>query len=221
MPSSVTSPAPARPDGPASAAGHARPPVRPWVFAAGAAALIALLAVPGALTVRRGGGGPFDLDGELTIPAFASAGLLLCAAAAAALAQRRDPGSGRRPWAALAILFAVMAVDEATGLHEGLEDLSAVDWQTLYVPIVLLAGVTWLLGLARLRGRERAAFVLGAGAWGAAQVLEALEWTGPREAERAVDGYGIMMGAEELLEMTGSALFTLGLLLAVERWSRR
>ena len=221
MPLPVTSPAPARPDGPASAAGQARPPVRPWVFAAGAAALIALLAVPGALTVRRGGGGAFDLDGELTIPALASALLLLCAAGAAALAHRRDPRPSRRPWAALAVLFAVMAVDEAAGLHEGLEDLSAVDWQTIYVPVVLLAGIAWLLGLARMQRRERAAFVLGAGAWCAAQVLEALEWTGPREAERAVDGYGIMMGAEELLEMTGSALFTLALLLAVERWSRR
>lgn len=197
-----------------------RVPVSARAFLLGAAVLIGVLAVPGALTVHRGGGGAFDLDGELTIPAFASAALLLCAAAAAALAFRRDPHARWRPWAGLALLFAVMGVDEATGMHEALERASAVDWQTLYIPIVALAGALWLLALVRMRGLERAAWVLAAGAWLAAQVLEALEWTGPRESERAVDGYGIMMGFEELLEMTGSALFAVGLLLAVERFVR-
>ena len=39
------------------------------------------------------------------------------------------------------------------------------------------------------------------------------------ETERAVEGYGIMMGFEELLEMTGSALFAYALLAAVWQWS--
>ncbi len=195
---------------------------RPRDFLIGAAALIAVLAIPGALTVRRGGGGAFDLDGELTIPAFASAGLLLCAAAAAVLAARDDPRRRWRPWPGLALLFAVMGVDEATGMHEALEDASTIDWQTLYAPVVLLAGLAWLLALERLPGIvERVSWIAGAGAWLAAQVLEALEWTGPREAERAVEGYGIMMGSEELLEMTGSALFAFALFAAVSRWNRR
>jgi hypothetical protein len=196
--------------------------ISPWAFLLGATVLIGALAIPGALTVRRGGGGAFDLDGELTVPALASAGLLLCAAYAAALAMRWDPVHSRRPWAALALLFAVMGVDEATGMHEALEDASAIDWQTLYVPVVLIAGLAWLVALLRLRGRfERAAWLAAAGAWFAAQVLEALEWTGPRETERAVDGYGIMMGFEELLEMAGSALFAVALLAAVRRWTAR
>jgi hypothetical protein len=225
----VPSPHPARsprsPEPPIEAA--ARPtaapaPVAPHTFLLGATALIAVLAVPGALTVRRGGGGPFDLDGELTVPALASAGLLLCAAWAAWLAARRDPRPRWRPWPALAALFAVMGIDEATGMHEALEDASAVDWQTLYAPIMLFAGAAWLLGLTRLPDRAgRAAWLVAAGAWLAAQVLEALEWTGPREAERAVEGYGIMMGFEELLEMTGSALFAFAILTAVWRWSGR
>ena len=107
-------------------------------------------------------------------------------------------------------------------MHEALEDASTIDWQTLYAPVVLLAGLAWLLALLRLHGPlARAAWVAAAGAWLAAQVLEALEWTGPREAERAVDGYGIMMGFEELLEMTGSALFAFALLATVHRWPRR
>jgi hypothetical protein len=111
-----------------------------------------------------------------------------------------------------------MAIDEATGMHEALERVSVVDWQTLYLPIMAVAGVLWSLALLQMVMLERLAFVAGALAWGVAQVLEALEWTGPRDAERAVDGYGILMGFEELLEMTGSALFALAALLAVRRW---
>jgi hypothetical protein len=191
----------------------------PLWFTLAAAALIAALAVPGALTVRRGGGGAFDLDGELTVPALASAALLLCASGAAIAAFASDPVRRRRPWAGLAGLFLLMAIDEATGMHEALEDLTAVDWQTLYVPAVAFAAVVWTLGLVRLIALERVSFVGGAFAWGVAQVLEAIEWTGPRTAERAVDGYGILMGAEELLEMTGSVLFCAALLHAVARWS--
>jgi hypothetical protein len=211
-------------DDPGVAAAPRRPArrsvdVSPLWFAVGASALIAALAVPGALTVRRGGGGPFDLDAELTLPALASAALLLCAAGAAAAACASDPARRRLPWAGLAALFFAMAIDEAAGVHEALEDSAAIDWQTLYVPAVAVAAWLWALGLIRMAARERLPFAAAALAWGAAQVLEAIEWTGPRAAERAVDGYGILMGVEELLEMTGSALFALALLLAVGRWS--
>lgn len=225
MPQLTTRPEP-RLDPPAGVA-RARPPrrwarlvarVSPLAFSVLAAVLIAGLAVPGALTVRRGGGGPFDLDGELTVPSFASAALLLCAAAASAGAYASRPPVRRWHWAGLAGLFLVMAIDEATGMHEALERQSVVDWQTLYLPIMAFAGMLWFLALRQMVTLERLAFAAGALAWGAAQVLEALEWTGPRETERAVDGYGILMGFEELLEMTGSALFALAALLAIRRW---
>jgi len=194
--------------------------VRPTAFAGAAAALVAVLGAAGAVTVHRGGGGPFDLDAELTLPALASAALLLCAAAAAGAAGFEDPAPRSWSWAFLAALFTLMAVDEATGLHEQLERSSTVDWQTLYAPLVACAAVVWALCMRRLDWIERLAFAGGALAWGAAQVLEAIEWTGPRESERAVEGYGILMGAEELLEMTGSALFALAALVAARRWER-
>ena len=194
------------------------PVLSPRAFAIGAALLIAGLAVPGALTVRRGGGGPFDLDAELTVPALASAALLLCASAAAAAAHATRRAGRRWHWAGLAALFLLMAIDEATGLHEALEQVSVVDWQTLYLPVIGCAAALWALAYVQLVALERVLFAGGALAWVTAQVLEALEWTGPLDAERAVDGYGILMGVEELLEMTGSALFALAVLLAVRRW---
>lgn len=195
--------------------------ISPRAFVVGAVALITPLALAGALTVHRGGGGPFDLDGELTIPAFASA-LLLCLAGAAALAAHAAPGSpGGRAAAVLAALFAVMAVDELASVHESAEDAFATDWQTLYVPVIGIAALAWLLLLARLRGLERAVLAGGALCWALAQLLEALQWEGPRERERAVDGYGILMGFEELLEMCGSAMFALAILLALRRWAAR
>ena len=193
------------------------PAISPPAFAAAAALLIAGLAIPGAIAVRNGGGGPFDLDAEFTVPALASAALLLCASAAAAGVHGARPAVRRWHWAGLAGLFLLMAVDEATGLHEALERLSFVDWQTLYLPVMAFAVVLWALAFLELATFERLLFAGGALAWGAAQVLEALEWTGPLDAERAVDGYGVLMGFEELLEMAGSALFALALLLAIRR----
>jgi hypothetical protein len=45
-----------------------------------------------------------------------------------------------------------------------------------------------------------------------------VQWVGPRESERAIEGYGILMGVEELLEMGGSAAFALAPLIAVRAW---
>jgi hypothetical protein len=194
--------------------------VEPARLAVAFAVLIGLLAVLGAVEVRYEAAPAFDLDDELKPPAFAAAVILVVAAAAAWLAASTDP-AGRLPWLALAAVFALMAADEALSVHETLEDLATVDWQTLYLPVTAVAGLAWLAALGRVRGLPVAALLLvaGAAAWGIAGLLEAVQWRGPRETEVAVDGYGILMGIEEVLEMCGSAAFALAPLIAARAWA--
>lgn len=158
-----------------------------------------------------------DLDGEKTVPAYVSGLLLLAAAGAAALLGRRLV-----PLACLALagLFALMGLDEMLSWHEYLEWRLGVDWQLLYAPLALVGGLGWLVVVRRLRALAVpvAPLVAGAVAWGLSQLLENLQWSG---ADQKVSAYVPMMVTEELLEMTGSALFGLGLLGALLLTSRR
>jgi hypothetical protein len=177
---------------------------------------IGVLGILGALEVKYDAAPAFDLDAELKLPAFAAALILLTAAAVTWLAASTDP-SGPWPWGVLAALFVLMAADEALAVHERLEKLAVVDWQLLYLPVMAVGGVSSLVALKRLRRMPLAAMLLAAGgaAWAAAGLLEAVQWSGPR----AVAGYGILMGVEELLEMCGSAAFALAPLLASRAWA--
>lgn len=185
------------------------------------AGVIGVLGLLGAIEVRYESAPAFDLDDELKLPAFAAALILLLAAATSVLAARSDPAGGS-PWLGLAALFALMGVDEAVALHEGLEDLTAVDWQVLYLPVMAAGALAWLVALLRVRRVSTVAAILlvaGAAAWAIAGVLESVQWVGPRETERAIEGYGILMGVEELLEMSGSAAFALAPLIAARAWA--
>lgn len=127
----------------------------------------------------RRSGGPYliDLDGEDNVPAIWS-GLLLIAAAASALATARaDRGGARWPWWPLAVLFIAMAGDEVFGLHEWLEVRTGLDWQLLYLPVMLVGAAAGLGAAVRLRKLPRlaAGFLAAGGAWAVAQVLEALQ----------------------------------------------
>jgi hypothetical protein len=194
--------------------------VDPVRLAAGFAVVIAVFGLLGAANVITDGDVAFfDLDAEGKLPAFVAAAILLCAAVGALLACL-ETSERRWPWAVLAVLFSVMAVDEAFRVHEALEDETSTDWQVLYLPLMAAGAVAWFALLGRLRRLRLAALLLFAGAvmWAVAGVLESIQWTGPRETERAVEGYGILMGIEELLEMCGSACFALAPLLAVRAW---
>ena len=172
-------------------------------LALGLALAVAVMAVLGVIAERSDGLDAFDLDGELVVPAFFSAGLL----AAAAIAAWRARPAAR--WAVVfAVLFAFMAGDELSGMHEALADVVGVRWPVLYAPLILAAGVAWLRAMRTLLGdRDPAALLLfgGAAAWFLAQVLEAVQW---KDGEH-VAGYYPMMYVEETLEMAGSALFLL------------
>src|SRR4051812_9459419 len=102
-----------------------------------------------------------------------------------------------------------MGVDETVGLHEALTDWTGVHWQILYVPIVAVAAIGWLGAMRRGTTLElRAGLVLGAAAWVLAQMIEFVAWgPGSSGSESTIGVF-----AEELGEMTGSALFLLGLM---------
>lgn len=154
----------------------------------------------------------FDLDGERTVPAALSS--LLLAACAGALLTLGRRGLGL-PALAFSALFAFAAVDEAFEVHERLERDVGVDWQLLYVPAFVAIALLWTLVLRGLPGvgPSRALYLTGTAAWAAAQLLEAIQWgdDGPRY------GYPVMMVAEEVLEMTGSAALLVAFLDALAR----
>jgi hypothetical protein len=161
---------------------------------------------------------PFDLDAEVRFAALWSAALLVGAAAAAWVAAG-VAGVGALRFFGAFLLF--MAVDEFFEIHEILEKELDVDWQLLYLPVVVAGGVAFLLSAARLRaqghGRAVGLLVAGAVCWLLSQVLEKLQWNGDVQ----VDGYEPMSTAEELLEMGGSLLFGLAMLAVVRSVAAR
>lgn len=183
-----------------------RPPHPLWIAVAAAMGVVVL----GAVGISIGDEPTYSrwsLGNEGTVPALFSATLLVAGGICATVAARRSLCGMRLPWLALGLLLLAMGIDEAGMVHERLERWTGIDWQVLYAPVVLAAGVAWLLIVRHLRGAPRLMMVAGATAWGAAQTLEALQWDGD---ERAA-GYEPMMLTEELLEMTGSAFFLLAM----------
>ena len=172
--------------------------------------VIAILGLLGAVRAWAPGHGLefFDLDGERNAPATFSALLLFTAS----FLTLRLPGSvvARPVSLVLAALFLYAGLDEAFEIHEKLEAKIDIDWELLYVPGFLVAVVALGALLYALRSfRTSLALVLAAMAcWFVSQLFEALEWdpSGPTSA------YVPLMVAEELLEMTGSSLLILALL---------
>jgi hypothetical protein len=121
-------------------------------------------------------------------------------------------------WCLLSAILAVASLDELLAFHERLQYRTGVDWGFLYLPVVLAAGVGFLVLLTRLRHRERRLMLLGVGAWGLSQVLEKIEWFGAFGTPNFPSTYARLMITEELLEMTGSLLFLIACLTVLERF---
>jgi hypothetical protein len=179
------------------------------------AVLLALIVLFGLLhaVYTRTGQKLFNLDREMT-PAAAYSALLLAVAGAlylVAVVRRRIGASSLL----LSGLLLLMAGDELLSWHERLEDWTGVDWELLYAPVVLAAAFAWFKLVRDVRDQVATVVMLlvGAGCWGISQVLEALEWDG----DVPQPGYHLMVPAEELLEMCGSALFLLAALAIVRR----
>lgn len=159
-----------------------------------------------------------DLDSEFTLPAYFS-GYLLLLAAVAAWARAQAGEQRALVWLLLAGFFVFMSADEVIGLHEQLASAAGLYWQVLYLPLILAGGTAWLLTLRELRGQPLAAglFILGAVAFVVAQACDTLQWSGNTEAP----SYRWTTVPEEILEMTGSALFGLAILLSIQHVLRR
>jgi hypothetical protein len=176
---------------------------------------IAAVALLGVLDWQIGLPGPFQLGAEGGTSALFSTGLLAAGGGLAVLlgARRFAPG-GRATWMAMGAFLGFMALDELLGVHEALERWTGVDWQLLYLPVVVIGGMAWLRALYVLRHGHAVAqrlLVAGAAAWFTAQVLEHVQWD---DADRLAHPW--MVVPEEMLEMTGSMLFGLAFLVLLK-----
>ena len=167
-----------------------------------------------------------NLDREGTIPTAFSGALLLWAATAAFVAAARGAPKPRS-LRVVGVVLAFMALDEVLRLHEAIDSAVNFDWQVLFLPLVVVAVVGWAGVLRSIRNTTaRAAWIGGAACWAVSQVLEVWEWDG-RVRPGSIDGgqsfseverklgepaYLAKMLPEELLELSGSLLFSLVLL---------
>ena len=172
----------------------------------------------------------FDLDEEANLPTlYSTLTLLLAAAILAGLAScEASDRFRRRHWLGLAVLFVLLAADEAAQLHELvgtlLESRIKTSGYLFYVWIVpyagLAAGVFLLYGrfLLRLPVRTRT-LIVAAGSIYAAGVI-CLEAVAARHDELYGQGnwtFGTLATLEEIFEMGGVALFIYALLAYAER----
>ena len=151
----------------------------------------------------------FDLNKEQTFPATFSGMLLLFAGAMALLngVVRCPNPADRRWWLVLAAVFAFLGIDEMTALHEAVQDRVHVWGQATLIPIVIAGGVAWLITLKRLGAQSLAGrlLILAAAVWVLSQGIDAV----------LNEDYGWTIVPEELLEMCGSAMFGLAMLVGV------
>lgn len=117
----------------------------------------------------------FNLGGEANLPAYVSAANLLLAAGLLALVARAAETRWMRiGWWVLAAGFALMSLDEATLIHEGIvgslllnkigrgEGVVYYRWYLVYIPLVLLLGALYVPFLLRLPRRLALWFVVSA-----------------------------------------------------------
>lgn len=166
---------------------------------------------------------PFDLNGELTqgfyAPPVFSAGLLF-AAGWFALSERHMRAVPSWAWFGIAGLFAFMGVDELATIHERLQDWTGVDWQLLYLPVVVLGAAFWLRLLSSFSALPlvQVMWLGGALAWFLAQAAEHFEFNSQG------DGFGLtseLVLVEEVSEMIGSSLLLLAILIFVAQNQRQ
>jgi hypothetical protein len=157
-----------------------------------------------------------NLEEAINFPALFSGMLLYAVSGSALLAARSEP----MPWVPLAVFFAFMGTDELFKIHETIEHGTGVDWQIIYLPVVLVAGAFWLAALDRISrfSSERMLWLGGAAAWIIAQLLEVVSNAG---GDNWTVLAGEFSGAEEVLEMLGSSLFLLALFLVRSRSGAR
>ena len=105
-----------------------------------------------------------------------------------------------------------VVLDELLQIHERVERHLTIDWQVIYLPVMLVTAIAGAIIAWELRHRPSVVAILLAGAcgWAGAQLFEMLEW-GPGDV--LVSPW--MIYPEELLEISGSCLFALAMLMVL------
>ena len=170
----------------------------------------------------------FDLDANGNIPSFYSAVTFLFAAAclyAIGVHAARTSAAYVRHWKALAILFVLVAIEEAAGVHHSFNlRVPEVDrrawgpfyftWTITYAVVVLLIAVVFLkFVVAHLPQLTRYLFVIAAllyvsGALG----MEMIAGMYVAEGGRRPFVLSTMAAIEEFMEMAGVVVFIYGLM---------
>lgn len=189
----------------------------PVLIAVVAGIAIAILGVAGTIvgTDATPGQGfdsdsPFHLLDEKTIPAIFSAGLLGLGAAAAYMAGLLRVRGEHAAWFGFAALLLIMSADEIAQLHEKTEKYSGIDWQTVYIPVFAAAAYVWWRLVRAVDGVPRALLFGGAASWAIAQFLELVQYG---DADKRVRLFTPMAISEEILEMAGSTMFLIAVVI--------
>lgn len=163
----------------------------------------------------------FDLDLEANVPTWASAvGLLLSAGLLGAIARaKRQAGAPyARHWAALALIFAALSVDEAASIHElaskpvrealGAGGIFRFAWVIPGGAFVLLVGLAYARFLLALPRATRRLFVAAAVLYvGGALGMEMAGGYIVERFGRTSAAYLVSATVEESLEMLGIVVF--------------
>ncbi len=171
----------------------------------GALVVIGAIRIAGDYEWRR-----FDLDQERTVPATFS-GLVLLLAVITALVLSWLESS--LPILGMTAVICWMGFDEMTAIHERVQDATGIAWQVLYLPFLPFVIWFFVRGIPSLPPppSARRLFIWGIWAWVASQVLDVIQNKGAGELVIPA-----LVPPEEYLEVIGSLLFTVALLLAVQ-----
>jgi hypothetical protein len=172
-----------------------------------------------------------NLANETNLPTMFQTALMLASSALLAIIwrARRAAGNPHRLWLILAILFALLAIDEFMSHHEGLtvpvramlsgpSGLLYYAWVVPYALAALLLAAAYAPLIWRLGGRIRNLVILAGGTYltGALgfELLGGLYLGGGRDRDLI---YFLLVAYEETLEAVGLILFVYALLLLIQR----
>ena len=160
----------------------------------------------------------FNLVNEKTIPAFFSGAVLVAGGLVALIAARVRLYGRHGLWIAFGALLFFMSTDEVVQIHEKVETWTGIDWQQPYAVVALGAAVIWFKMLRVMEPGPRLLLILGAVAWAIAFALEDAQYDSQDHRVAAFTPEAI---SEELLEMAGSSLFMIALVVALKAQARR
>lgn len=171
----------------------------------------------------------FNVNRELSIPAWFSAAMLLsCAATLAVIALAKREDRYARHWVGLAIIFLYLSIDEASAIHEKFTEPLQIwleptgvlffAWVIIGAPLVVIFALFYLRFLLHLPPHIRILVALA----GVTYVGGAIIVEGISASQWYLDGgsslfYSAIGTVEELFEMFGVILFLYALLAYVER----